>query len=141
MPDERNHGAYVAKWMERTAVGFPPAKLLQVFEEAFGALWSRAHQTLGDVTLTAIVDRVLYTATEQHPMLSSITVEATGLRSEELRARADALSHDELAGAIQFVLVEFLTVLGNLTADILTPALHFELSKIGLRKTGEDTES
>ena len=31
-----------------------------------------------------------------------------------------------------FVLVEFLTVLGHLTDEILTPALHAELSKVAL---------
>jgi hypothetical protein len=36
------------------------------------------------------------------------------------------------------LLVDFLTVLGNLTAEILTPALHAELSKaqIGARDNG-----
>ena len=30
---------------------------------------------------------------------------------------------------MRFVLVEFLTVLGNLTAEILSPALHAELAR------------
>jgi hypothetical protein len=36
----------------------------------------------------------------------------------------------ELREAIRFVLVELLTVLGNLTAEILTPALHAEISRV-----------
>jgi hypothetical protein len=47
-----------------------------------------------------------------------------------------------LREAIQFVLVELLTVVGNLTAEILTPALHSELSNITVKdspgkQTGE----
>ena len=38
-------------------------------------------------------------------------------------------SASPIVAAIRFVLVEFLTVLGNLTAQILTSALHAELSK------------
>jgi hypothetical protein len=33
-------------------------------------------------------------------------------------------------------MTEFLTVLGNLTAEILTPALHSELSKVGSNELG-----
>ena len=52
--------------------------------------------------------------------------------------------HDsELVEGIRFVLVEFLTVLGNLTAEILTPELHSELSNVVLPKDieGEDKGS
>jgi hypothetical protein len=46
----------------------------------------------------------------------------------------------ELVAGIRFVLVEFLTVLGNLTAEILTSELHAELSNIVLPRNtaGED---
>jgi hypothetical protein len=117
--------------MERAARGLPPDKLLSLFERGFAAMWQRALLTLGDVTLTAIVDRVLYTATEQFPMLSPLKLEATGLRWQGPDEHAGSLDHHHLAAGIQFVLVEFLTVLGNLTAEILTPALHSELSKVG----------
>ncbi len=39
--------------------------------------------------------------------------------------------------------MEFLTVLGNLTDEILTPALHAELSKVALEepgRTGKETQ-
>ena len=78
----------------------------------------------------AILDRVLCVATEQYPFLSALKVEANGLRCQELQARADSVEHDQLAQGVRFVLVEFLTVLGNLTAEILTPALHSELLKV-----------
>ncbi|MBI4510854.1 MAG: hypothetical protein HY698_14565 [Deltaproteobacteria bacterium] len=116
--------------MDRTANGLPPERLIQVFEQGFAVVWQRVHQTLGDVTLTAIVDRVLYTAVEQYPFFSSAKVQAGGIRCQELRDHADSLERDHLVEGIRFVLTEFLTVLGNLTAEILTPALHSELSKV-----------
>jgi PAS domain S-box-containing protein len=129
MIDENDHIASVNAWMDRVATGLPPKRLFAAFERDFAALWLRAYQTLGDVTLPAIVDRVLNIAAEQFPMLSALRVEVTGLRGEGLRARAASLPNDQLASAVRFVLLEFLTVVGDLTAEILTPALHAELAR------------
>jgi hypothetical protein len=129
MADDYDHRACVNAWMDRVTKDLPPERLLNAFEHGFAALWRRAHQTLGDVTLTAIVDRVLFTAAEQYPFVASLKIEATGLRSHELDERAGSLQRDEVVEGVRFVLVEVLTVLGNLTAEILTPALHEELSK------------
>jgi hypothetical protein len=135
MLEANDHSVCVDAWVERAAEGLPPAGLVRRFEQAFGALWRRARVTLGEVTLGAIVDRVLYSASERHPILATLRLESTGLRCEELAGRADGLPRAELAEGIRFVLTEFLTVLGNLTAEILTPALHAELSKFA---EGED---
>jgi hypothetical protein len=129
MANHPDHGVCVDTWMRRVGNGVPADRLIHVFERDFGALWRRAHQTLGDITLTAIADRVLYTAAEQFPFLASIEIDPVGLRCQDLRDRAEALDHDLLVDGIRFVVVEFLTVLGNLTAQILTDALHAELSK------------
>ncbi|WP_437908775.1 hypothetical protein WME95_13330 [Sorangium sp. So ce327] len=122
--------------MERTAEGLPAERLIQVFERAFAALWRRALVTLGEVTLGAIVDRVLYNASERYTMFSSLRVESTGLCCETLHERAGGLRRDQLAEGIRFIMIEFLVVLGNLTAEILTPALHAELSNIAREEMG-----
>jgi hypothetical protein len=138
-PLRDGHGAHVAAWEARVGRGLAPEQLFLAFEEAFRALWERAHQTLGDVTLIAIVDRVLYTAAEQHPVLSPLSVDGSGLLAEELRARAGSLPPEALALAVRFVLTELLRVLGNLTADILTPALHEALASAGHGQNPEKT--
>jgi len=129
MADEDLHGRCVNAWMERVDTGSPPEPLLRAFEQAFAALWLRAHRTLGEVTLAAVVERVLSRASDRYPVLSPLEVGPAGLRCDGLLARAGSARHERLAEGIRFVLVELLTVLGNLTADILTPALHAELSK------------
>lgn len=128
--DVNDHNACVVAWLERAAKAQPSDRLASAFERAFAAVWQRALLPLGDVTLTAIVDRVLYTAKEKYPLLSGLTMEADGLRCGDLETRAADLGPREVEQAIRFVLVEFLTVLGNLTAEVLTPALHAELSKL-----------
>src|SRR5690242_15312956 len=61
MTDDSEHRAFVEAWL-RTAGGATVDQLVALFEEAFDALWSRAYVTLGEVTLIAIVDRVVIDA-------------------------------------------------------------------------------
>jgi hypothetical protein len=130
MVDQSGHAACVDAWMASATPGLAPGQLLHAFETAFVALWRRAHITLGDVTLTAIVDRVLYGTAERFPMLAPLRVGPGGLEFHELHQRASGLDGPELAEGLRCALVEFLTVLGNLTAEILTPALHAELRSL-----------
>jgi hypothetical protein len=104
-----------------------------MFETALGALWIRTKTTLGEVTLAAIAERVLHNASEKHPLLWSLKVEpASGIQCRELRERIGSVQTAELKEAIRCVLVELLTVLGNLTAEILTPELHAEIYNVVL---------
>jgi len=122
------HQIAVTAWLQRVAQGRSVESLIQAFEDTFAALWKRSHLTLGEVTLMAIAERVIHTATEQYPLLASLEIGGSGLTCQGLRSQV-GLPHDQVSAALRFVLVEFLTVLGNLTAQILTPALHAELSK------------
>ena len=126
---DADHGAQVSAWLERVGEDLTPDHFLDVFESGFGALWTRSHRTLGAVTIAAIVDRVLYTSAERFPILASLELDAAGLTTRKLREGGD-LTSDQLSRAICFLMVEFLTVLGNLTGDILTPALHAELAAV-----------
>ena len=135
--EEASHVACVEAWVHRAANGPARAHLIGSFERAVNALWRRAEVTLGVVTLTAIVDRVLYTASERYPLLSTLKVEDAGVRFDEFREQGAATHDGYLVEAARFVLIEFLAVLGNLTAEILTPALHAELSKVTV-EDGED---
>lgn len=128
MIDGNEHNQRVVAWLQGAPEELPVEPLLRRFERVFSAILQRAQQTLGEVTLLAIVDRVLYVAAEKFPLVSALEVEGSAVSCRKLLERTRELSGPELVAAIRFVLVEFLTVLGNLTADILTPALHAELS-------------
>ena len=121
------HEAVVAEWAERCGSGLAAEPLLAAFLAAFDAVWARARQTLGDPTLTAILDRVLLTAREAHPVLASVTGDARGLSPGALREQARDLEPAELLLGARYVLEELLRVIGALTADILTPGLHAAL--------------
>lgn len=132
MTSRELHDARVTAWLERCqAAGLPRESLLDLFETALAALWARTSTSLGEITLSAIADRVLHDAGERYPPFASLNVEATGrLEAGELRHNVESLGHMELLEGMRFVLVEFLTVLGNLTAGLLTAELHAELARV-----------
>ena len=126
-----DHAAAVDAWLARRAKGAASEQLVEALEEAFAALWHRGLLTLGEVTLGAIAGRVLIVSARRHPVLAPLQVSEGGLICDGLRERAGQLPRAELEDAIRFVLLELLTVVGVLTAEILTPALHAELASIG----------
>lgn len=134
------HEIAVTAWSQRAARG-TLVEIIQAFEMAFAALWERSRVTLGEVTLMAIVDRVLHTASERYPVLAALELTESGLRCERLGSAAAGLPDAQVRIAVQFVLVEFLTVLGKLTAEILTVALHEQLEKCHSNTNAKDSES
>lgn len=132
MADDSIHIKYVDEWMKRAA-GVSQGELAELFEKAMTALWHRTYSALGDITVAAIMDRVLYNAAERYSVLSSLKLDASGVNFTDFRQRADSINNPELGEAIRFVLVELLTVVGNLTAEILTPVLHSELSSVTVK--------
>lgn len=133
--EETDHAAAVRAWL--SAAGTLRAEqLVDLFERGVRALWQRAQRALGEVTLTAIADRVIHVASEHHPLLSGLKIEQGVVRADALHLQSSNI--DELRAAIRFVLVELLTVLGSLTAEILTPALHAELATVTLTSSDHD---
>lgn len=131
MTDNLDHAAFVDAWLDGATQELTPEAYLELFGASLAALWSSASTTLGDVTLTAIVDRVLCNATERFDFLSGLAVgEKVGIQIDDLRGRAGSLSAAQVRAGLRFVLVEFLEVIGSLTADILTPDLHAALAKV-----------
>jgi hypothetical protein len=126
--DKNEHAIHVKAWMAGASQSLTKDQLLHLFEKALGVLWHRAHGTLGDVTLIAIVDRVLHGTVERSKVLGALKVDAGGFHCDALREHAH--SPVELAQGMQLFLAEFLTVVGSLTAEILTPALHSSLSGV-----------
>lgn len=109
--------------------------LVRLLEAALSAVWTRTGLTLGEVTLTAIAERVLYNATEKFPLFSALTVDPNrGVQFGELYERISSDQGRQLVNGIRFLLVDLLTVIGNLTAEILTPELHLVLFKVALPK-------
>jgi hypothetical protein len=124
--DEPNHSAVVDAWLERSTYHASPNEIVARFGAAFEALWARAVTTLGSVTLTAIAERVLTTATGRYPFLSAINTHPNGDARwrQHLHERLASVPRAELIEGLRHGLIELLTVIGRLTAEILTHELH-----------------
>lgn len=127
------HADYVDAWWAGLAAKLPRAQLLEVFERALAAVWSQSRVTLGEITLRAIANRVLKTQKERFPWLAPLRAEASGISLAELREVNGGPSDHELAAALRALLVDLLSVIGNLTSEILTPELHGALAKTRTR--------
>ena len=128
MAHDADHRRSVALWLERASTLPSTEELCVAFERAFNALWRRAFVALGEITLGAVVDRVRYNASERCPLLAALEAERDGLHCRALVSEAASIERTELAERLASMMLEFLTVLGNLTAEILAPALHAELA-------------
>ena len=126
--DGRSHDEIVTAWL-KGAEGMSAGGVLDLFEEGMQRMLRRARPTLGETTLSAILDRVLYTATERYPFLGSLQVKNGSADFDGVREGLTAIPAEDVTQAAQFAMVEFLTVVGHLTAEILTPALHTALSE------------
>jgi hypothetical protein len=74
----------------------------------------------------------LFTAGENFPSFKSLKLAPMGIDWRGLREEHESLNERELADGTHFIITEFMKVVGNLTAEILVPALQTELSKVKL---------
>jgi hypothetical protein len=137
MPERSHHSEVVGAWLDGWAGRLSQPELVDVFERALAALWRRAHLSLGEITLMAIVDRVLHEGAEAYPHLVSLKVEARGADFGALREAAPRVAVALLEESLVFLVVELLRVFGVLTGEILTPGLHAELRKVQVRPADE----
>jgi hypothetical protein len=131
--DEPSHTAAVDAWLARSIGDHGSSiEVAALFRNAFEALWGRAVTTLGTVTLTAITERVLHTATARHGFLSAVNPRPNGDArwKQHLIERLSTVPRDELIAGLRFALIELLTVVGRLTAEILSPELHAALAEV-----------
>jgi hypothetical protein len=128
MTERSAHARAVDAWVAHVSRDGPGTDLLARFEAAFDALWNRARVTLGEITLAAVTRRVLADAVEAFPAFESVLVDENGLHCDAARAELRALDDAVFTEAARLVLATWLSVLGNLTADILTPSLHAALA-------------
>jgi hypothetical protein len=129
------HSKQIDDWIRQNSGELPSEKLVVIFSEAIQAIQKRAGTTLSEVTLGAIFDRVLHMSQQKFTLLSQAKIASNGIALDALMVHASNLERDKIIGAFRFFLIELLTLLGNLTADILTKPLYRELFKVTAEST------
>lgn len=123
------HAKQIDLWASRTAKNLSAKERSQLYVKAIQAIERRSLTTLSNVTVLVIVDRALHESKENFPLLSQVKSDAEGVDFSPLFLRPDT-NYEELEGALRALLNELLTVLGNITADVLTVPLHKELMDV-----------
>ncbi|MDD5303095.1 MAG: ATPase domain-containing protein, partial [Elusimicrobia bacterium] len=120
----------MSSWLEQAAKGVPPAAQLELFETAWGALWRRAESAVGEIVLESIAEMVHSNSAERYPFLAPLELGTADISCKALLESTSPPEKSELQESLGFMLVNFLTVIGDLTDQILTPGLHDELSRL-----------
>ncbi len=125
--------------MRQAGEGLSSEELVELLDQALRAVWSVARPNISEATLAAVLDRALVNTADEYPGLPRVTIETDAADFSALRAAAPRLKRDELARAIEFLLTDFMAILGNLTAEIMTSSLQQKLSSVRLRRRGGDS--
>lgn len=130
MSNKVSHAEVVDAWLKSVGPQVRPEAILQVFDRAFQALGERAQPVLGEITLGAIAERVLWNVVGRYPFLSSLTIEKSRISCAVPADGLRTLDANALTEGLRFTLIEFLRVIGSLTGEILTPPLRAALLKV-----------
>lgn len=124
------HKELITFWVEQNTKGLRNEQLVHLYGSAFGAIERRCLATLSSVTINVVINRVLHLGLKKYPFFSLLTIEASGLSFKGLMAKKENYKTEELRDGLSYLLAEFLTVIGNITSDVLSESLHKELKKV-----------
>ena len=124
------HQDIVSLWEEKNIKGLCRDQAIQVFQNALQALQQRCLVTLSNITLQVILDRIIHQGIEEFPLLMEINLELDGLNFSNLHQKKDHFELSEINKAFRYLLIETLTIIGNITSEVLTAPLHKELMEV-----------
>jgi len=133
--DYVRHQAVVTAWLSKAEKGLDNEQLVDLLELTLTRVMDAARLPAGEITLAAVLDRVVGTAADAFQWLPRTVVTAGAADFSAFRAAAPRLQRQNVLRAVHFVLTDFLAILGNLTAEVLTPELHKQLDSVRLKKT------
>ena len=124
------HAKKVDEWISKSVVGLNHADQAQVFASAILALENRILLTLSSITWKAILERALFQSSERYPLLSEIKIETHGISIVGILPNLQSEQTNQLIDSFRFFIIEIITIVGNLTAEVLSEPLYRVLSKI-----------
>jgi hypothetical protein len=117
----------VALWMENALPAdkkLTPHILLEEFETLLVALFNAVEMSVGEATLMAVADRVLYNSSGHYPLLMKIHLLESRFDFSKLRDEATPKNVKDMTTAFHYLITELLFVIGKLSGGSLTPRLH-----------------
>lgn len=127
---ETENAQHAAAWLEYAAKDAPAEALPGLFEAAWSALWRRSENAVGAIVLESIARLIHADVAARYPFLSTLDLGSAEVDCNPILESAGALEKSRLREALAFTLAEFITAIGDLTDQILTPGLYAELSRL-----------
>ncbi|MEO5968735.1 MAG: hypothetical protein ABIQ95_02310 [Bdellovibrionia bacterium] len=139
------YAGYMDAWFNKNVEGLSTEETVNLLGQTLAVLWESARKTLSEVTLMAVMDRVILINSESFSFLSLVKVELGGVRVKELERTASLLRKNAVVGAAKDVLTDFLTIIGNITGEVISRTLITKLSRViskdslsGFKKTRKE---
>ena len=129
----RTHSTKVVAWIKVATPGLSSPELIDLFELAITKLWERSCTTIGEVTLTVVLDRALCNSKDEYDLLLPLTVDSTGIHWAEFRKSHLNAKPEEIITAFAYFLTEFIAIASSITGGILSMPLHLELATVTLK--------
>lgn len=124
------HQNIVSIWEEKNIKNLSTDQAIHVFGNALQKIEHRCLVTLSSVTVHVVLDRIIHGGIEKYPILKDVTIEVDGLNFKNIFQKKDHYEIKEINNAFRYLLIEFLTVIGSITSEVLTAPLHKELMEV-----------
>lgn len=132
MNSHRNeaHLLIVKQWDADNATDLQAQDLVTLYALAFHVLCERTLATLSSITVQVVIERVLHEGATHFEVLANVRTQEDGFNFSGLIENHKNYSAADIRSALQNLLSELLSVIGNITAEILTKSLHAELMTV-----------
>ncbi len=107
-------------WIERSTAQISEKAMIILVGRTLQKMLVAIHYSVSEVTLAAVLDRVLYNSSEQHSVLKGIKANGIKLNFAGLKN----VRNENMQDAFHYLITEFIYIIGNLTAERLTPVLY-----------------
>lgn len=134
------HFNHINSLLDKAAEGLPSQGVACLFGQALKNLSHRASLALNNVTLLAILKSVLQQSADKYPVLKKLSVDSSGISVDQFEHQFSEDDRSELTESFHFLINELLTVLSELTGDILPASMEIENSINDLIETRHSRE-
>ena len=128
------HSETIETWIQKSTGKLSSQNLSEFLELAINDIILKAQTSISEVTVLAILERVLYNSAERYSLLREVKIENDKLQFAMLHPSYKSYSNSEIREAFHYLITEFLFIIGNLTGEQLTPIMHDELKLIKKKK-------
>ena len=119
-----DHYARVEEWIELCLQRQPRLGAVQVFEQAFGCVYDCAYLILGEITVHAAMDRVVYIAGRRCEWLSQLEFHEANTFLSANQSVWAKVDDNQLATGVSTLFGELFVVLGRLTGEVLSDSFY-----------------